>query len=274
VDQLRQQRPCYLKALPEYLQTLAEHLEQTGERPPKIDVVKPMGALMTSTMKQKVERAFGTAIREDYGCNELGPMAFDCRFRNGLHLLQDQYYFEFVRNGRPAADGELAVVLITDLHNRAMPLIRYRIGDLARVDRRPCPCGRTTPRITLEGRIQDTIVTSAGRVLTPRMVYEFFYSRPQISQFQLTERTAHRFDLSYVSRHDAAVDEPLLAEGFRQFSGDDRRMTIRRVASLLPESSGKFRHVKSCSYEQLDAALACDSTTGDSLRLASPADSN
>ena len=253
VSRLRAEKPYYLKALPEYLQALAQHVRRRGERPLRIPVVKPMGALMTPRMKQSVAESFLGEIREDFGSNELGPMAFDCRFRQGLHLLSDHYLFEFVRagDGRPAADGEPAKLLVTDLHNRAMPLIRYEIGDIVRVDRSPCRCGRTTPRITVEGRVQDTIVTSDGRVLTPRMIYEFLYSQPGIDQFQLIERSPQRFELSYVSA-GKPLEASDVAEAFQAFSGDPRRLSVREVDSILPETSGKFRHVKSRSFDRFD----------------------
>lgn len=249
ISLLRSKRPYFLKALPEYLQMLARYIKRTGDRPHKIPVVKPMGALMTPTMKREVAEAFGVPVREDYGSSDVGPMGFDCRQMNGLHLLSDHYYFEFLRGGRPAADGELALLVVTDLHNRAMPLIRYQVGDVVRVDRTPCPCGRNTPRITVEGRIQDTIVTPRGRVLTARMLYEFFFGHPGIDQFQLIERSARRFELNYVPSGDP-VDHRELADRFQEFSGDDRPLVAREVDTILPESSGKFRHVISRSFDR------------------------
>ena len=249
---LRDHRPCYLKALPEYLQMLANYSLRTGEPTPTIPVIKPMGALMTPAMKAPVEQAFGCKLREDYGSNELGPMAFDCRFRSGLHLLTDHFHFEFVRDGRAAEDGELAELLATDLHNRVMPMIRYQIGDLVRVDRTPCECGRTSPRITLQGRVQDMIVTPAGKSLPPRDVYEFFFQQPGISQFQLIERSRRRWDLTYVPDQESP-SEPLgpeaLAARFAAWAEDDRPLHVREVASLLAEASGKFRHIKSRSFQ-------------------------
>lgn len=166
IEAIRQRRPTMLMALPQYLQALSRYVRRTGDAPPRVPVVRPMGALMPPFVKQQVQDALALEVREHYGSRELGGVAFDCRFRQGLHVLTDLFIVEVVDgNGRPVADGELGTVLVTDLHNRAMPMIRYQIGDIARVSHAACPCGRSSPRITIEGRLEDTFVTPGGKVL-------------------------------------------------------------------------------------------------------------
>ncbi|HEX6987224.1 MAG TPA: hypothetical protein VF170_17735 [Planctomycetaceae bacterium] len=245
VRRLRETRPILLKALPEYLLTIARYAERTGDRLPVVPVVRPMGALMTGTVKREVARAFRGAVREDYGSREFGAMAFECREGHGLHVLSDGFVIEVMRDGRPAADGELGQVLVTDLQNRAMPLIRYRIGDLGRIERGPCRCGRSTPRLFLEGRSADACATADGRLLTSAAAAEFFYNRSEVDQFQLVERSLRHWELQVVPKGRFARDWTDLLESFRRFSGDPRRLSVREVRTIQPESSGKFRHVKS-----------------------------
>ncbi len=243
---LREEKPTLLKALPEYLQAIAEYVKRTGEAIPHIPVVSPMGALMTPVMKANVRGVFDGVLREDYGCSELGPLAYECEVHAGLHLLSDHYLFEFIRDGEVVPDGELASLIITDLHNQTMPIIRYEIGDLVRYDKSPCPCGRVTPRITIEGRIQDAIVTPGKKVLTSKLMCEFFFAYPGISQFQLIERSSTRYEFRYVPT-EATLDLEDLQTRFKHLTGDTRRFVTRQVTTILPEQSGKFRHVKSCS---------------------------
>jgi phenylacetate-CoA ligase len=248
VAAIRQRRPTLVTGLPEYLQMLARYVKRTGDTVPTIPVVRPLGANMSASVKKEVEEVLAGEVREHYGSQELGAIAFDCRCRQGLHVLADQFIVELIRNGSPVDDGEIGSVVLTDLTNTAMPLIRYQIGDVARLHRSPCPCGRNTPRITLEGRLEDTFVTQSGRVLTPEAVCEFFYNQPGIDQFQLFERLG-KWELKYVPAN-GTVHQAELIRRFREFSGDDRMMKIRCVESILPESSGKFRHTKSISYEK------------------------
>ena len=251
VTAIRRQRPYLLKALPEYLQMIARYIIQSGDQPPTVPEIRPMGSLMSPTMKAPVEQAFGGRVREDYGSADLGPMAFDCGHGDGMHMLHDHYYFECVRDGQPVPDGELGSLVVTDLHNRAMPLIRYRIGDVVRIDRTPCRCGRFSPRIIIEGRQGDVIVLPSGRSITPRMACEFFFSQPEIDQFQLIERSPRRVELNFVRRGDT-FDGESLCRRFAEFTGDTRQLVMREANSIMPEASGKFRHTKSRSSDRFE----------------------
>lgn len=251
LDRIAQVRPVMVMALPEYLQALAGYLERTGGPPPPVKMIRPMGANLDEVTKRRIERAFAAPVREHYGSLELGGMAFDCRNRCGMHLLEDQYVFEVVANGARVPDGELGSLLITDLYSRSMPLIRYQIGDMARITHAPCACGRTTARLTLEGRVEDTIVTSDGRFVTPERVACTLYGGSTIDQFQLIENDNGSCELRYVDRLDTRFDSNTLVELLRPLLGADRRIVVRRVRSIAPESSGKFRHVKSCSFSRI-----------------------
>ncbi len=258
-------RPRLLKALPEYLRGMARHLLATGATPPALRVIKPMGAHLAEAPRREIESAFRCPVRMDYGSREMGSMAVDCRHRQGLHVLSDQFLIEVVRDGRPVAPGEVGEVLVTDMHNWAMPLVRYRIGDMARLDTTPCACGRRTPRLHLEGRREDTLVTPDLRLLTPEAVCAFFYSQPGVDEFQLAESPT-RFEVQIVPHAGTksdAVDEAALATGWRNLVGDaGRRLVVRRVSTILPERSGKFRHVKSCSFSRLETGLSLATTWG------------
>jgi phenylacetate-CoA ligase len=250
IAQVKEFRPTLLMGLPQYLHMWARRIRATGAKPLRVPEVRPMGALMASSVKREVEMSLGS-VREHYGTRELGGVAFDCPHRLGLHVLADQFIVEGIRNGESAAPGELCTLVVTDLQNRAMPLIRYQIGDVARVHYDPCPCGRNTPRVMLEGRLEDTFVTESGRVLTPLAVCEFFYAQRGVDQFQLVERSS-KWELRYVPDGDG-VDEANLKVRFAEFSGDERPLQIRRASTILPEISGKFRHTKSISFERFSA---------------------
>lgn len=253
VRRLEQLRPVLFKALPEYLRGLARYARESGRQLPRIPLIKPMGAHLAAPVRAEIDAAFGTPSRMDYGCREMGSMAFDCRHRAGLHVLSDQFLIEVLRDGGPAPPGELGNVLVTDLWNRASPLIRYQIGDVGRLSWEPCPCGRKSPRIWLEGRLEDTLVTSQGRVLTPERLAGWLYAEPGVDEFQLTETADGRAELRYVPR-GSGPEAGRLEAGFEELVGPGRRLVLRRVESILPEKSGKFRHVKSASFGPLEVA--------------------
>jgi phenylacetate-CoA ligase len=252
VKQICQQSPMQLVALPEYLRVLAKFILRTGQPAPQIPVIRPMGANFPASWKSEIEAAFGGNLREHYGSREMGPMAFDCSHACGLHLLMNQHCIEVVRDGRPVADGEIGKVIVTDLNNLSMPIVRYEIGDLARIDLSPCACGRTTPRIHLEGRVEDAFVTGEGRILSAEAVANFFAHEPQIADFQLTEQVG-KWNLRIVPLPGVTLDELAVGERFLTWAGDSRPIMVRTTDSILPEASGKFRHCKSISYERIKA---------------------
>ncbi len=256
VAEIRKQKPLQLTALPEYLRALANYIRQTGDSPPPIPVLRPMGANFPKTWKAPIESAFRGTLREHYGSREMGPMAFDCGEGNGMHLLMSQHLIEVVRYGQPVSNGEVGRVLVTDLHNLAMPIIRYDIGDLARIEHGPCPCGRNTPRIFMEGRIDDAFVTRSGRILTAEAVSNFFSNESEIQDFQLTESQNGKWTLRVVPAAAVVVNEQALGERFLSWTGESRTISVRTTQAIRPESSGKFRHCKSHSFHAIDTRFS------------------
>ncbi|MAE68161.1 MAG: hypothetical protein CMJ18_28255 [Phycisphaeraceae bacterium] len=176
-------------------------------------------------------------------------MACECERRDGLHVFEDLFLVEVVRHGAPVADGELGRILVTDLGNHAMPLIRYDIGDAGRLVRERCPCGRTSARLFVEGRVQDVIVTGDGGIVTNDQIMDFIYARGDVDEFQLTERTPGRFELLVVPAPGAVtssrVDHDVLA-----LLGPGATVKRFDVRSIEPESSGKFRFVRSATFDR------------------------
>src|SRR5207249_8973126 len=94
-----------------------------------------------------IEAQFGCKVFDKYGAREFSGMAHQCDAHRGYHVNAESYIVEVVRDGRPAAEGEVGMVLVTDLNNRCVPMIRYQLGDLAVATSRVCPCGRGLPMI-------------------------------------------------------------------------------------------------------------------------------
>ncbi len=255
IDRLHASRPVLLKALPEYLRGLARHSRVTGRPLPRVPVVKPMGSLLASPVRDEIDQAFSTRTRSDYGSREMGTMAFDCRFRQGMHVLTDQFLIEVVRDGQPVPDGDLGQVLVTDLHNWATPLVRYQISDVGRLVTEPCPCGRLSPRLFVEGRLEDTLVGSSGRWFSSEMLARWLYALPGIDEFQLVEDSSGRLELKVVPR-DGGPDAAGVIAGLRTLLGSEQRIVLRTVQTILPERSGKFRHVRSASFDRMSAGPA------------------
>jgi glycosyltransferase involved in cell wall biosynthesis/phenylacetate-coenzyme A ligase PaaK-like adenylate-forming protein len=119
-----------------------------------------------------VERVFGAPVRERYGCNEFSLIAQECP-RGSLHVATDRVHLEIVGpDGKPVAPGEIGTVLVTDLDNDLMPLVRYRIGDLAAWGS-SCDCGLAFPVLDrVHGRLGDALAAPDGGIQSPHALAE------------------------------------------------------------------------------------------------------
>ena len=150
---LRDLQAQVLTCTPSYAITIAEALEQEGIGPGDLSLeIGLFGAEPWSeSMRTQLERRLGLHARNFYGLSEIiGPgVAAECEETAGAHLNEDHFLCEVV-------DGEL---VITTLTKEALPLIRYRTGDMASVDEEPCACGRTLARMgRVQGRRDDMLI--------------------------------------------------------------------------------------------------------------------
>jgi phenylacetate-CoA ligase len=172
VDAIERGRPqaivCYAQAGAE----LARFITRNGMRSwATIPVICGAERLLARDRADLAE-AFGPAVFDTYGCREVMMIAAECEAHAGLHVAMENVIVEIVVHedgrARPAREGETGEVVITDLHNLAMPFIRYANGDVATVgpDRR-CPCGRTLPRLEgVQGRVSELLRDGNGAAVS------------------------------------------------------------------------------------------------------------
>ncbi len=211
--------------------------------------IRPRG-IITSAMalhnwqRQVIEEVFRCNVTNRYGCEEVGLIACECEKHEGMHINADNIYLEVVRDGRPVEPGEPGSVLVTDLTNRAMPLLRYQIGDVAVLSRRRCPCGRGLPLLErLEGREADYVLTSSGQLISGISLTENFALQvPGVAQIQIVQETLERFCFRIVRGPDwktqsLEVLQALVSERF----GSGTVYECEFVEQIPQEPSGKYR---------------------------------
>ena len=175
-----------------------------------------------------LEEVFGCPVFNRYGCREVSVMASECPAHCGLHVMAEGLYLEIETPNGPAAPGEMGAILVTDLLNGAMPLIRYRIGDLAAWAEGPCPCGRGLPRLrSVAGRVTDFLVGADGRLVSGVFLATYVVAqRPSLGQVQIRQDKAGA--VTYRVRpgrdFDPIADGEYLREATRRHLGDGRRV--------------------------------------------------
>ncbi len=251
IDAIRKYQPYILEGLPLYLYTFAKYLIKKEIPPPKVGVIKPFGGSMTSVMKETIETAFACEVYDTYGCSEMGFIACDCKKHEGLHLFMDLYYIDILRDGKPVSPGELGRIYITDLENRAMPWIRYDVGDVGRYFIEDHGCGRRSIRLQVEGRVEDTLSNSKGELFTSDQVFDFFHGFKELDHFQLIEKSKGNLDLLCVPSNGTGINKEKIIQEFKDFFSPDAVVKLYIVKTIKAEDGGKFRFIKSRSFKEI-----------------------
>ncbi len=247
-------KPYVLKAVPIYLYLLANHIIEMKLNPPKIKCgLMPMGGSMTPYMKQVVESAFNTRVHEDYGCAEVGGIAAECFNQNGLHPFSKLFHVEVVRHHLHVGHGEIGKVLITDLCNYSMPLIRYDIGDVAVFYNDKCKCGITSPRIVVQGKIQDCLLGINGEIITHDTLVDTFLRRDDITSLQVEMQNEDEIFVNIVPAGSNEPDILDIKQTLSRMIKGNPTVSTRVVPTILPEPGGKFRFVKNYTEAINDA---------------------
>jgi len=194
--------------------------------------------------RELIEEFLGGKIFMSYGSREFMLIGMECREHRGYHIAADNLLVEVVDDeGRPAAAGRPGRILITDLHNDANPFVRYEIGDLgslAPADHR-CPCGRPFPVLaTVEGRIQEVILTPAGQRVTALFIPHLMKEFPWVEGYQLVQNERDALLVNLILDGDlspsrtAPIEQQLHAR-----LGPDILIAFAQVDRLQKNQSGK-----------------------------------
>ena len=152
------------------------------------------GANVAQT-KARIEAAWSAKCFDHAGASEVGAHSFECELQpGGIHLIESEFIGEVIdpQTGQEAAAGETGELVITNLGRAGFPVIRYRTGDLIRLNLTPCGCGRTFARFDggLLGR-SDDMVTIRGVNVYPTAIENVIRQFGSVDEFQVTVTTIH-----------------------------------------------------------------------------------
>lgn len=251
---LRQYRPRRLTAYAQSAAMFARYCMEKGADDIHFDSIITSAEVLLPENRKVIEQAFGGRVFNRYGCREVSVIASECDQHDGMHINGDALLVE-IEPVAGAPDG-VGKVVVTDLLNRSMPLIRYEIGDLARWEiGPPCPCGRSFPRLAdVEGRITDFLRMPDGRLISGPSVALLVGQTLGVRQAQFVQ-TGHneiRLDVVPSDGYGAHTIEDLRRRLYPYFR-DQISFSVRPVDSIASEVSGKFRFVKA-EYSQACAS--------------------
>ena len=236
--------PALIRFAPTVLYGFPGHLAQLARAatPGALPVrrIFTSGELLDPTTRRVIEHGLGAPLFDVYGCSEVKEIAWQCPERGGYHLNADWIHVEV---DPPGTAGRL---LITPLYNRAMPLLRYDVGDTGEVVTGPCPCGRGLPLIrpTL-GRSVDYLRLPDGRRLAPYDLTCAVEAIDGMRQYQFVQIERDLLELRLVpAQNFSPASEQALRTALAPVL-DGVEVRVRPVDTIPAEPSGKYRIVQS-----------------------------
>jgi phenylacetate-CoA ligase len=215
--------------------------------------------MLSDIDRQLITEGFGVPVYDSYGLREAGLIGHECEYQT-MHCMDEQVILETVdpETLKPT-DGEGELV-VTNIVGPAFPIIRYRTGDIVKLSREVCPCGRSLSSIKISGgRAVEFVVTKAGKWVVG---YSFIYiarSVKGIVKFQVIQDKIGeiRIRLAVDERFPHDGVEQVKAKAAQRLGGDDE-IIVEIVDDIRPAPSGKYRPVISKVAEELYRKRAFD----------------
>lgn len=244
VDELIRLQPGYLLTAPSNLRLLLSHFQETGVAAPGLRSVWTLSEVVDDDLRATCRAVFGCRIVHNYTSAEAGYMALECPAQEGrFHVQAEGVLLEVLdAAGCPCAPGETGRVIITPLHNFAMPLLRYEIGDEAELGY-PCSCGRGLPVLNrIIGRVYDYLVLPSGRRRRVDSGFIDIASIRAIREFQVVQRSPTNCEIRVVlARPLTEAETEAVHRILHDKVGTELRFDIVAVDSIPRTQEGKLR---------------------------------
>jgi len=227
---------------PSFIGLIACYLEKNSiklKNPPKL--VQTGSEVLFHNVREKIERYVKTTVKDNYGCTEGCASITECEYGK-MHVDNEMCIVELEKINED--DSHITGHLIfTGLSNFAMPLIRYRIGDIGTLYKSDCECGRSGPVFhRIDGRIDDVIVTPRGSIVG--RLDHLFKGADNVEECQIIQTKVNEIVLNLVRRQRYATrDERKLRERIKHYLGADIRPIFNYVREIPRLKNGKFRAV-------------------------------
>ncbi|MBI3223122.1 MAG: phenylacetate--CoA ligase family protein [Nitrosomonadales bacterium] len=247
---LIQHNPDYLLSHPSNLAALARHCIERHIRLPRLREVRSFGEALGPDLRRLCREAWNVPLVDSYSTEEVGYIALQCPEHQHYHVQAENLLVEVLDDqGQPCPPGEIGKVVVTTLHNFAMPLLRYEIGDYAEVGE-PCPCGRGLPVLKrIMGRQRNLVTLPDGRQHWPSFPGSLWLSVAPIRQFQLVQKSLQQIEVRIVADRPLTADEETrLGALLNQQFGYPFHLVFNHV--------GQIERKPNCKFEDFISELA------------------
>lgn len=240
IEIINKRKPVIIRGYAGSLHRIARYAKEHNLRLYHPKVVVSAAETLTKEMRELMEEMYGCKVHNYYGSREVGAIAGECK-KGKIHIFAFNHRMEVLdMEGKPVAPGQEGRVIITTLHNYAMPLIRYQIEDTA-IAGGACACGLQLPTIEhVTGRIWDYFVTKEGEMVLGGVFTRQLWDKPWVREFQVVQNDYEDFDIFYVPKGEPPQAEMEYIEGRIRFvMGENCQVKWHAVEEIPKTPQGK-----------------------------------
>lgn len=214
----------------------------------KLQVFSPTTILtgaepLHSFQRDIIAQAFNCPVYDTFGCREFMLMSAECQENKKLHINSDHLVVETVNDIGQVISGESGDLVVTDLYNYGMPLIRYLNGDRATLINRPCGCNNPLPIMSsIDGRKLDIIKTASGKTIPGELFPHLFKEFEGIDKFQVKQSTISSLHILLITNQQfCEQDKKTIAEEINKYAANELELIFTLVDDIPLTISGKHR---------------------------------
>lgn len=228
------------------LSEICKFIDRTGYDVSRMSVrsIIPISEAMPAGIRERLAELFDCPVQSWYSNEENGIMGIQPRDGDSYYIDTANYYYEILKldSDEPAAPGELGRIVITDLNNRAMPMLRYDNGDLASYELTDYGTRYRLVLKELYGRRSDIIYDTKGGALTPFVITNNLWDVEGVRQFQFIQTDVKNYTVR-LNADKEKIDEADIMRRIGHYFGDDAVFTIEYVDEIPVLNSGKRKYI-------------------------------
>lgn len=242
-DWLVRENPEYLLSYPSNLLALIRHFDDNGLSLPRLRQVSTVSETVPPALREACRQAWGVPVADIYSSKEMGYIACQCPQHEHLHVQAENVLAEVLdADGRPCRPGEVGRLVVTNLYNYAMPLIRYDIGDYVELGE-PCACGRGLPVLKrVVGRERNMLRLPNGDVRWPILGRPLAgHMQLPARQYQFIQKSLNLIEIRVAAaRRFTAEETAALSAAFNAALAHEFEIRWVYVDAFVRNPSGKF----------------------------------
>jgi len=238
-------QPDLLYAYPSFLLDLTAEYCNRGLAIPRVPLIFTSSELLTAETRRLLEDSFSARVCDVYGSTEFNEVAWQCH-AGRYHVNFESTYVE-VQPDASSTDKRAGLLVLTSLRNRAMPLIRYSIGDRGTLATGSCSCGRSSMAFeSFDGRDVDLITLPSGRRVSPYVVEHWLERHPIVRRYQLIQShpTKLLIEFTTFANERPAPEFETVAAKIRKAVGSELVVELRQVDHIEKPKSGKYHALR------------------------------